>query len=88
MHNRNKGRVPKCGRASWDEFSGQMHDLLLLNSQDDFPGEFQNNIGYCYGTFQRRLEELNPTMETLASEQMMKPDGDVELSPEEVENFR
>jgi len=39
-------------------------------------------------TFQRRLEELNPTMETLASEQMMKPDGDVELSPEEVANFR
>ena len=27
-------------------------------------------------------------METLASEQMMKPDGDVELAPEEVENFR
>ena len=39
MHNRNKGRVPKCGRASWDKFSRQMHDLLLLNSQDDFPGE-------------------------------------------------
>jgi len=39
-------------------------------------------------TFQRRLEELNPAMETLASEQMMKPDGDVELAPEEVENFR
>ena len=37
---------------------------------------------------QRRLEELNPAMETLASEQMMKPDGDVELAPEEVENFR
>ena len=37
---------------------------------------------------QRRLEELNPGMETLASEQMMKPDGDVELAPEEVENFR
>ena len=43
---------------------------------------------YYYGHFQRRLEELNPTMETLASEQMMKPDGDVELSLEEVENFR
>ena len=27
-------------------------------------------------------------METLASEQMMKPDGDVELSPEEVADFR
>ena len=27
-------------------------------------------------------------METLASEQMMKPDGDVELAPEQVENFR
>ena len=65
-----------------------MHDLLLLNSQDDFPGEFLNNIRYYHGSFQRRLEELNPTMETLASEQMMKPDGDVELSPEEVENFR
>ena len=37
---------------------------------------------------QRRLEELNPAMETLASEQMMKPDGDVELAPEQVENFR
>ena len=48
-----------------------------------------SNINMCYyGHFQRRLEELNPTMETLASEQMMKPDGDVELSPEEVENFR
>ena len=71
-----------------------MYDLLLLDSQDDFPGEkfvvMEHHLSWFtyLGHLQRRLEELNPTMETLASEQMMKPDGDVELSPEEVANFR
>ena len=45
-------------------------------------------IRFYYGYSQRRLEELNPSMETLASEQIMKPDGDVELSPDEVANFQ